>query len=104
MKTAGKGGTHAPYSISAGDGSISAYQRIRSGGSQSATVPEPLKLHGWQLLDEFNRAFAKQPPSGYVTPAHLVTRDNITADGGASNLYDPQNDYQGHYKAIWGVK
>lgn len=104
LKTAGKGGKNAPYNISAGDGSISAYQRIRSGDSQSATVPEPLKLHGWQLLDEFNRAFAKQLPSGYVTPAHLVTRDNIAADGGSNNLYDPQNDYQGHYKTIWGVK
>ncbi|MFC0226362.1 ABC transporter substrate-binding protein [Serratia aquatilis] len=104
LKTAGKGGQNAPYNISAGDGSISAYQRIRSGDSQSATVPEPLKLHGWQLLDEFNRAFAKQPPSGYVTPAHLVTRENIAHDGGPNNMYDPQNDYQGHYKAIWGVK
>ncbi|ACT14705.1 substrate-binding domain-containing protein [Pectobacterium aroidearum] len=104
LKTAGKGGKNAPYNISAGDGSISAYQRIRSGDSQSATVPEPLKLHGWQLLDEFNRAFAKQPPSGYVTPAHLVTAENIANDGGNNNLYDPQNDYQGHYRAIWGVK
>lgn len=100
LKTAGKGGQNAPHNISAGDGSISAYQRIRSGDSQAATVPEPLKLHGWQLLDEFNRAFANQPPSGYVTPAHLVTRDNISAN----NLYDPQNGYQEHYKTIWGVK
>ncbi|MNP75069.1 hypothetical protein D3C76_1720560 [compost metagenome] len=56
------------------------------------------------MLDEFNRAFAKQAPSGYVTPAHLVTRENIANDGGPNNLYDPQNDYQGHYKTIWGVK
>ncbi|MCC3719717.1 substrate-binding domain-containing protein [Rouxiella badensis] len=104
LKTAGKGGEKAPYNISAGDGSISAYQRIRSGDSQSATVPEPLKLHGWQLLDELNRAFAKQPPSGYVTTPHLVTRDNISSDGGKNNTFDPQNDYQGHYKTIWGVK
>lgn len=103
LKTAGKGGTKAPFNISAGDGSITAYQRIRTGDSQVATVPEPLKLHGWQLLDEFNRAFSGQSPSGYVTPAHLVTKENITRDGGQNNLFDPQNDYQGHYKAIWGV-
>jgi ribose transport system substrate-binding protein len=77
---------------------------VRSQKSQVATVPEPLKLHGWQLLDEFNRAFAHQPPSGYVTPAHLVTKDNIDADGGKNNEFDPGNDYQSHYKAIWGVK
>lgn len=104
LKTAGKGGKNAPFNISAGDGSISAFQRIRSGDSQIGTVAEPLKLHGWQLLDEFNRAFAGQPPSGYVTPAHLITRDNIGSDGGPQNHYDPQNDYQGHYKTIWGVK
>lgn len=104
LKTAGKGGSHAPFNISAGDGSISAFQRIRNGDSQIATVAEPLKLHGWQLLDEFNRAFAGQPSSGYVTPAHLITKENIASDGGPQNNYDPANDYQGHYKAIWGVK
>ena len=104
LKTAGKGGTGAPYNISAGDGSVSAYQRIRSGEHQVATVPEPLRLHGWQLLDEFNRAFAKAPPSGYVTPVHLVTKDTIAFDGGDKNIYDPQNDYQGQYKKIWGIQ
>lgn len=104
LKTAGKGGKNAPYNISAGDGSVSAFQRIRNGESQVATVAEPLKLHGWQLLDEFNRAFAGQPPSGYVTPAHLITPENISRDGGPQNHYDPENGYQDHYKAIWGVK
>nr|WP_310616432.1 substrate-binding domain-containing protein [Pantoea cypripedii] len=104
LKTAGKGGKNAPFNISAGDGSISAFQRIRNDDSQIATVAEPLKLHGWQLLDEFNRAFAGQPSSGYVTPAHLITKENIANDGGAQNNYDPANNYQGHYKAIWGVQ
>ncbi|WJV53384.1 substrate-binding domain-containing protein [Prodigiosinella aquatilis] len=104
LKTAGKGGNNPPHNISAGDGSISAYQRIRTGNSQDATVPEPLKLHGWQLVDEFNRAFAKQPPSGYVTPVHLVTKNNIDHDGGPENQFDPQNGYQQHYKTLWGVK
>ncbi len=103
LKTAKAGGTGAPYNISAGDGSVSAYQRIRAGNSQTATVPEPLKLHGWQLLDEINRAVSGEAPSGYVTPVHLVTKDNIEFDGGPSNVYDPQNDYQGAYKKIWGV-
>ncbi|NBI12410.1 substrate-binding domain-containing protein [[Haemophilus] felis] len=92
-----------PYSISAGDGSVTAYQRIRN-NKQFATIPEPLNLHGWQLIDELNRAFAKEKPSGYVTPVHLVTKDNVTFDGGDKNLYDPQNGYKDAYKAIWGVK
>lgn len=93
-----------PLSISAGDGSVTAYQRIRNGDKQFATVPEPLNLHGWQLVDELNRAFAKEKPSGYITPVHLVTKENVAFDGGEQNLYDPQNGYKAAYKAIWGVK
>jgi ribose transport system substrate-binding protein len=104
LQTAGKAKGAAPYNISAGDGSVTAYQRIRNGDHQLATVPEPLHLHGWQLLDEMNRALAKAAPSGYVTAPHLVTHDNVAFDGGSSNVYDPQNNYQSHYKAIWGVK
>lgn len=105
LQSTGKGSQgKAPFNISAGDGSVTAYQRVRDDKGQVATVPEPLKLHGWQLLDEFNRAFAGEKPSGYVTPAHLVTKDNINADGGKKNEFDPGNNYRVHYKAIWGVK
>ena len=54
--------------VSGGDGSVSAYDRVRQGQYQAATIPEPLNLHGWQAIDEMNRAFAGAPPSGYVTP------------------------------------
>ena len=47
-----------PRNISAGDGSVPAFQRIRDGQYQVATVAEPLYLHGWQTIDELNRAFA----------------------------------------------
>ncbi|MFC0308914.1 substrate-binding domain-containing protein [Gallibacterium trehalosifermentans] len=104
LRTAGIKGEAYPHNISAGDGSVTAYQRIRNGEYQIATVPEPLNLHGWQLVDELNRAFAGQKPSGYVTPVHLVTKENISYDGGDKNMYDPQNGYKEAYKAIWGVK
>lgn len=103
LKTAGKKGDGAPYNISAGDGSITAYQRIRKGEYQAATVPEPLMLHGWQVLDETNRALSGEQPSGYVTPVHLVTPENIEFDGGPANMYDPQNNYKAAYKKIWGI-
>jgi ribose transport system substrate-binding protein len=89
--------------VSAGDGSESAYQRIRDGQYQIATVPEPTNLHGWMLIDELNRAFAGEKPSGYLTPVHLVTKDNIDQDGGKDNKYDPDNGYRDAYKKIWGV-
>lgn len=93
----------APRQISAGDGSTPAFQRIRDQQYQIATVAEPLNLQGWQLIDELNRAFAGEQPSGYVPPVHLFTADNIDQDGGDQDRFDPGNGYRDHYKAIWGV-
>ena len=104
LEAAGLDGGDAPHNISAGDGSESAYQRIRGNDHQAATVPEPLNMQGWQLVDELNRDFAKQPWSGFVPAVHLVTPDNIAFDGGPKNVYDPDNGYRDHYRAIWGVK
>lgn len=93
-----------PFLISAGDGSVSAYERIRKGEYQIGTVPEPLNLHGWQAVDELNRAFHGEQPSGYVTKVHLVIKDNIDADGGDKNTFDPGNGYRDAYKTIWGIE
>ena len=101
LSSAGKSGTDAPHNISAGDGSESSFQRIRAKQYQIATVPEPLHEQGWQLVDELNRAFAKQPWSGYVSGIHLVTADNIAYDGGPDNVFDPANGYRDVYKKIW---
>jgi ribose transport system substrate-binding protein len=87
--------------LSAGDGSASAFLRIRAGTFQTGTVAEPLNQQGWQVLDELNRLFAHQPVSGFVAPAHLVTPDNIGFDGGPSLRYDPDNGYRDVYRRIW---
>lgn len=101
LQSAG-GSAKALQNLSGGDGSESAYQRIRSQRFQAGTVPEPLNLHGWQMVDEVNRALAGQPPSGYSTPVHLVTADNIKNDGGPKNGFDPDNGYRDAYRKIWG--
>lgn len=103
LSAAGIPGDGNPQNISAGDGSVSAYQRIRAKDYQEATVPEPLTMQGWQIVDELNRAFAKQPWSGFVPGVHLVTAANIGSDGGPKNVYDPDNGYRDAYKKIWGV-
>jgi ribose transport system substrate-binding protein len=87
--------------LSAGDGSESAFLRIRTGTFQTATVAEPLRLHGWQLIDEMNRLFAGEPVTGYVFPVHLVTAGNVDTDGGNRLLYDPDNGYRDIYRHIW---
>jgi ribose transport system substrate-binding protein len=102
LRAARRTGADAPHNIAGGDGSLAAFERIRAGSYQIATVAEPLHLQGWQAIDEANRALAKQPPSGYVPPTHLVTKANIGSDGGPNNVYDPANGYRDVYKKIWG--
>ena len=101
LAAAGIKGDGAPVNVSAGDGSESAYQRIRSKQFQQVTVAEPLTLQGWQLVDEMNRALAGEPWSGYVSPLHVVTTDNIEFDGGPENRFDPDNGYKEAYLKIW---
>lgn len=102
LKAAGKKGDGSPKAVSAGDGSEAAYQRIRAKNYQGATVPGPLNMQGWQVVDELNRAFAKAPWSGYVPGVHLVTSENVNRDGGSKNIYDPENGYRDQYQRIWG--
>jgi ribose transport system substrate-binding protein len=90
-----------PSLLSAGDGSASAFMRIRARTFQAGTVAEPLTQHGWQLIDEMNRLLSGQPVSGYIAPTHLVTADNIAADGGQHLVFDPDNAYRDIYRSIW---
>jgi ribose transport system substrate-binding protein len=100
MRAAGKKGSDFPHNVGAGDGSTDEYSRIAAGQFQSVTVPEPLTQEGWQIADEFNRAFNKVAATGYVPATHLVTKANI----GNATSWDPQNGYRSIYKKIWGVK
>ncbi len=94
--------TGYPRQISSGDGSVTAFQRIRQHRYQIGTVAEPLHLQGWMCIDELNRAFAGQPPSGFVPPPHLFIASNLDRDGGPNNAYEPENGYKDIYKKIWG--
>ncbi len=96
------GAPRAPLSLlSAGDGSPSAFQRIRTHAFQTATVAEPLLMQGWQAVDELNRLMAREPVSGFVAPVHLFTPDNVGFDGGPQLRYDPENGYRDAYMRIW---
>lgn len=101
LSGAGVSQADAPVNISAGDGSPDAFQRIRSGNYQAATVAAPLNLQGWQVIDELNRAINGQQPSDYVAPVRLVDKDTIPYNGGPQNTFNPNNDYQQHYLDIW---
>jgi ribose transport system substrate-binding protein len=102
LEAAGIAGTGNPRNVSSGDGSEAAFNRIRGNSYQTATVAEPLFLHGWILIDEVNRALSGEAPSGYSTPVHLFTPANVDSDGGKEGVYDPANGYREAYRAIWG--
>ena len=86
------------------DGNRSAYERIRKGNQyQTVTVSEPIELQAYQAVDEFNRAFNKAPPSGFVQPPYLVTRANVDQAGGTKDIFVPENGYKAHYLKLWGV-
>jgi ribose transport system substrate-binding protein len=86
------------------DGNRSAYGRIRAGGQyQTVTVAEPFELQAYEAIDQFNRAFNKQPPSDFIQPPFLVTHDNVNREGGDKDMFFPSNSYKEHYLKIWGV-
>ncbi len=97
LRAARKKGGGAPFNIGAGDGDPSAFQRINSRQFQAATVPEPFSQQGWQILDEFNRAFSHRPASGYVAPVHVSTATNSHG----ATTWDPPG-YRAAYLRIWG--
>ena len=83
------------------DGPPSAYDMIRKGSFEVATVPEPSTLFGYEAVDAVVRAMAGQPPAEFVQPTYLVTRDNIAAEGGDKNQFIPSNNFACHYANIW---
>ncbi|WP_328731017.1 substrate-binding domain-containing protein [Streptomyces caniferus] len=97
LRAAGKDGAGAPFNIGAGDGDPSAFQRVNGKEFQAATVPEPLSEQGWQIVDEFNRAFSKAPDSGYTAPVHIAT----SANSGGALSWDSEG-YRQAYRKIWG--
>lgn len=88
----------------AADGNQSAYERIRAGDQyQQVTVSEPYEMQAYQAVDELNRAFNGESPSGFVQDPYLVTSDNVDAEGGDQNTFVPSNGYAQHYLELWGV-
>ena len=98
LRAAKKDPAGPPYAIAAGDGDSAEFQRIRSVQYQAATVADPLLLQGWQLVDETNRALAKQPASTFVASPALITKQNVPSGA----VFDPGSGYRDIYRKIWG--
>lgn len=83
------------------DGPPSAYDMIRKREYEVATVPEPSTLFGYEAVDSIVRAMAGEPPSKFVQPTYLVTRENADTEGGKNNEFIPSNGFACHYQNIW---
>jgi ribose transport system substrate-binding protein len=91
------------HNVSAGDGSAKALGRIAAGISQQvATVAEPLKMQGYQLADELNRAFAGAAPSGLQSKPILVTTELLNATGHRG--IEAALGFEAAYSAAWARK
>jgi ribose transport system substrate-binding protein len=90
--------------IVAADGFPTAYDRIRKGDYQVATVPQPQSELAYQAVNELVRAMAGQPPSGYSPDVYIVDKSDVDLYGGDKNQFVPANDFAQRYLSIWTGK
>lgn len=83
------------------DAPPSAYDMIRKGGFEVASVPEPSSLFGYEAVDAVIRAMAGQPPAKFIQPTFLIVKENVDSEGGDKNEFVPSNNFACHYMNIW---
>jgi ribose transport system substrate-binding protein len=83
------------------DAPPSAYDMIRNGGFEVASVPEPSSLFGYEAVDAVIHAMAGQEPARFIQPTFLIVKDNVDSEGGAKNEFTPSNKFACHYLNIW---
>jgi len=83
------------------DAPPSAYELIRKGEYEVASVPEPSTLFGYEAVDAIIHAMAGEPPAKWVQPTYIRTKANVDQEGGKSNEFVPSNNFACHYLNIW---
>lgn len=83
------------------DAPPSAYDMIRKGGFEVASVPEPSSLFGYEAVDAVVRAMAGQEPAHFLQPVFLIVKENVDSEGGKNNEFVPSNNFACHYVNIW---
>lgn len=83
------------------DAPPSAYQLIRKGEYEVASVPEPSTLFGYEAVDAIVHAMASQPPAKWVQPTYIRTKENMAQEGGKNNELVPSNNFACHYLNVW---
>lgn len=95
------GASPAKIKLVGADAPPSAYDMIRKGGFEVASVPEPSSLFGYEAVDAVIRAMAGQPPAHFLQPTFLIVKANVDIEGGKNNEFVPSNNFACHYMNIW---
>ena len=82
------------------DGTAAAYQRIRNGDYEDATVPEPAQEEADYAIYQMNLALHHKPAATWVPPIYLVTQANVDTEGGKQDVFDPSDDYTQHFTSL----
>jgi ribose transport system substrate-binding protein len=83
------------------DAPPSAYDMIRKGGFEVASVPEPSSLFGYEAIDAVIHAMAGEEPAHFIQPTFLIVKQNVDSEGGDKNEFVPSNHFACHYMNIW---
>lgn len=113
LQTAGLGPTDVH--LIATDGVASAYQRMSQNQFQVATIPEPVELQAYAIVDDAIRLLAGQPAVwGYGAgewhqPVFIAFGDgshgnNLSIEGGDKQGFFPSDDYANRYLKMWGIQ
>lgn len=81
----------------ASNGDPEAFERIRNGGFQRATVAIPLEWSGWGGIDNLNRAINGEGPVDQNEPIRLFTEANAPSD-----VWQGDVDFRAAYRQAWG--
>lgn len=95
------GNTMDKIKLVGADAPPSAYDMIRKGGFEVASVPEPSSLFGYEAVDAVVRAMAGQEPAHFLQPVFLIVKENVDSEGGKNNEFVPSNNFACHYTNIW---
>lgn len=95
------GASTAKIKLVGADAPPSAYDMIRKGGFEVASVPEPSSLFGYEAVDAVIRAMAGAEPAHFIQPTFLIVKENVDSEGGNKNEFVPSNNFACHYMNIW---
>ena len=92
----GRSCDQAPFSIAPRESDKSEFARIRGRNYQKTSVAEPLNLQARQLIDELNRARARQPRVATWRRRPSITQSNLPNGAG----FDPARGYHKNYLPV----